>query len=81
MKKANGKRLGLAALGALALAWAALFLSGHGVLVWSAEREGEVATTLECRYFTGAGLVTKRYVKTPVRMLGAMVCPRLTDLD
>ncbi len=65
----------------LAFAWVWLFFSGQGILVGSEEKEGALADTLDCTYFTGTGLVTKTIIKTDIDAIGSLVCPRIEKVD
>lgn len=75
-----GKTLSGLVLAALVAGWAALFFSGRGLLVWFITPEGS-AGMLECRYFTGTGVVQRKFLYTQGGLLGRDTCPRFVELD
>lgn len=64
------------------VAWLALLVTSHGLLVWSAIRpslqEGGQAS-LDCTFFTGLGTVTLQYWYDSQGTMGRVICPRLKD--
>lgn len=74
------QKLSLLFIAALVSAWITLFFSGRGLVVWYTTPDGN-AGMLECQYFTGVGLVERRFLYTKSGLLGRETCPRFVELD
>lgn len=74
------QQIGTVAIVALVVAWAALFFSGRGLLVWFSQPSEKVGM-LKCHYFTGTGFVERQFLYTKQGFLGRDTCPRLIDLS
>jgi len=72
------KRVALGAAAVAAALWLGLFISNHAVLVWSDTEEEGPGQRLVCRYFTGAGIVTRQHLR--LGDLGREACPRWISL-
>ncbi len=76
----QNKTLAIAA-GIVIAAWAALFFSNKGFLVWSDKPDGDRKLgMMKCQYFTGAGFVEKQFLYSEEGFLGRQACPRTVDL-
>jgi hypothetical protein len=76
----NKQKIGTLAIVALVVAWAALFFSGHGILVWFTQPNDKVGM-LKCQYFTGTGVVERQFLYARQGFLGRDTCPRTIDLS
>jgi hypothetical protein len=64
------------------VAWSALFLTSHGILIRSTQHRpsGLGQDVLICSYFTGT-FVDQEFWYSPNNILGRSVCPRLHDFS
>lgn len=74
------QQAGTIAIVVLVVAWAALFFSGRGMLVWFTQPNENVGM-LKCQYFTGTGVIERQFLYTKQGFLGRDTCPRFIDLS
>lgn len=69
----------LACVGAVALG---LFVSSRALLIWAGPMQETPigASTFDCHFFTGAGVITRTYVNEPTGLVGRDTCPRFLKL-
>ena len=69
----------LACIGAVALG---LFVSSRALLIWAGPMQEMPigASTFDCHYFTGAGVITRTYIDEPTGLVGRDTCPRFLML-
>ena len=77
------KRIIAVAFAGIALAWLALFMTSHGVLVRSLQHRPVNAEqdVLTCTYFTGMSVVEREFWYAPNNLFGRAICPRLYDFS